>query len=57
MMDMIFEKYIYPFQSLIGSLKTVGSTGRATGPHLDFRVTLGPYTQGNYIDPLTVVKP
>ncbi|MCM8901742.1 peptidoglycan DD-metalloendopeptidase family protein [Caldicoprobacter algeriensis] len=35
----------------------VGSTGRSTGPHLDFRVTLGPYTQGNYIDPLTVVKP
>jgi len=35
----------------------VGSTGRATGPHLDFRVTLGPYTQGNYIDPLTVVNP
>jgi len=39
------------------AIAKVGSTGRATGPHLDFRVTLGPYTQGNYIDPLTVVKP
>jgi murein DD-endopeptidase MepM/ murein hydrolase activator NlpD len=39
------------------AIAKVGSTGRATGPHLDFRVTLGPYTQGNYIDPLTVVNP
>jgi murein DD-endopeptidase MepM/ murein hydrolase activator NlpD len=35
----------------------VGSTGRSTGPHLHLGVSVGPYTQGNYIDPLTVVNP
>ncbi|AEE97566.1 Peptidase M23 [Mahella australiensis 50-1 BON] len=35
----------------------VGTTGRSTGPHLDLRVTIGSYTKGNYVDPLTIVKP
>jgi murein DD-endopeptidase MepM/ murein hydrolase activator NlpD len=39
------------------AIAKVGTTGRSTGPHLDLRITVGPYTQGNYIDPLTIVKP
>jgi murein DD-endopeptidase MepM/ murein hydrolase activator NlpD len=39
------------------TIAKVGSTGRSTGPHLHLGVSVGPYTQGDYIDPLTVVKP
>jgi murein DD-endopeptidase MepM/ murein hydrolase activator NlpD len=39
------------------TIAKIGNTGRSTGPHLHLGVSVGPYTQGNYIDPLTVVKP
>lgn len=34
-----------------------GITGNSTGPHLHFGVSIGDWTKGNWIDPMTVLRP